>query len=80
MGDHGEISLDPESVESHVDLHVVLQVEIEILNDDQWEPDEEFFLKISLLNLDEYPHSHDNLALGKLSIMEITILNDDGQF
>ncbi|CAG0922584.1 unnamed protein product, partial [Notodromas monacha] len=53
------------------------EVEVEIINDDQWEPDEEFFLKLSLLPLDEYPHSHDGLVLGKLSIMEITILNDD---
>ncbi|XP_069953412.1 sodium/calcium exchanger Calx isoform X5 [Cherax quadricarinatus] len=49
-------------------------VEVEIINDNQWEPDEEFFLKISLL-LDR--EKRDGVQLGRISIMEITILNDD---
>lgn len=49
-------------------------VEVEIINDNQWEPDEEFFLKISLLmNAEE----REGVQLGRISIMEITILNDD---
>ncbi|CAL4104637.1 unnamed protein product, partial [Meganyctiphanes norvegica] len=50
------------------------QVEVEIINDNQWEPDEEFFLKISMLM-----NSEDRMGvqLGRISIMEITILNDD---
>lgn len=49
---------------------------MEIVNDNQWEPDEEFFLKISLL-LDQEKRM--GVQLGRISIMEITILNDDGE-
>ncbi|XP_076058924.1 sodium/calcium exchanger 2-like isoform X3 [Oratosquilla oratoria] len=49
-------------------------ISIEIINDNQWEPDEEFFLKLSLL-LNE--KERQNVQLGRISIMEITILNDD---
>jgi len=48
------------------------EIGITIVDDNQWEPDEEFFLKLSLIS--------DNAAdvkLGRTSIMEITILNDD---
>lgn len=60
---------------SHDFLMVSLQVLIEIVDDNQWEPDEEFFLKLSLVQ------SEDNLSvqLGRVSIMEITIMNDDGE-
>ena len=50
------------------------EIGITIVDDNQWEPDEEFFLKLSLIS--------DNAAdvkLGRTSIMEITILNDDGE-
>ncbi|XP_042238994.1 sodium/calcium exchanger 2-like isoform X3 [Homarus americanus] len=50
------------------------QIEVEIINDNQWEPDEEFFLKISLM-LDS--EKRQGVQLGRISIMEITILNDD---
>jgi len=49
------------------------EIGVTIVDDNQWEPDEEFFLKLSLV------HSEDgsDLKLGRTSIMEITILNDD---
>ncbi|XP_071540523.1 sodium/calcium exchanger 2-like isoform X3 [Panulirus ornatus] len=49
-------------------------IEVEIINDNQWEPDEEFFLKLSLLVDSE---KRKGVQLGRISIMEITILNDD---
>ncbi|XP_068208798.1 sodium/calcium exchanger Calx-like isoform X3 [Palaemon carinicauda] len=60
------ITFDPEETEK--------LVEVEIINDNQWEPDEEFFLKISLLMNSE---EREGVQLGRISIMEITILNDD---
>ncbi|XP_059478036.1 sodium/calcium exchanger 2-like isoform X2 [Neocloeon triangulifer] len=48
-------------------------VNIEIVDDNQWEPDEEFFLKLSLIPTE----NNENVQLGHMSIMEITILNDD---
>ena len=47
-----------------------------IVDDNQWELDEEFFVKLTLLPGDE----NLNTRLGKTSIMEITILNDDGMY
>ncbi len=49
---------------------------VTIVDDNQWEPDEEFFLKLTLLP----GRDSDNVKLGRTSIMEITILNDDGEF
>ena len=49
------------------------EIGITIVDDNQWEPDEEFFLKMSLVP------GEDGLKLGRTSIMEITILNDDGK-
>ena len=51
-----------------------MQIGVTIVDDNQWEPDEEFFLKLT------YVQAEDNHAfkLGRTSIMEITILNDDG--
>jgi len=49
------------------------EIGITIVDDNQWEPDEEFFLKLSLLPGD----SGQDCKLGRTSIMEITILNDD---
>ncbi|XP_064104848.1 sodium/calcium exchanger Calx-like isoform X13 [Macrobrachium nipponense] len=60
------ITFEPEESEKFV--------EVEIINDNQWEPDEEFFLKISLLMSAE---EREGVQLGRISIMEITILNDD---
>ncbi|UYV61020.1 hypothetical protein LAZ67_1003136 [Cordylochernes scorpioides] len=45
---------------------------VEIVNDNQWEPDETFFLKMTI------PEENvTDTALGRTCIMEITILNDD---
>ena len=52
-------------------------MEVEIVNDNQWEPDEEFYLRMSLLNEKE---DREGVQLGRISIMEIVILNDDGQY
>jgi len=49
------------------------EIGITIVDDNQWEPDEEFFLKLSLLSADE----SGEVKLGRTCIMEITILNDD---
>ena len=46
-----------------------------IVDDNQWEPDEEFFLKLTMLQ----GHGNGEVKLGRTSIMEITILNDDGE-
>ncbi|XP_046660345.1 sodium/calcium exchanger 3-like isoform X1 [Homalodisca vitripennis] len=48
------------------------QVIVEIVNDNKWEPNEEFFLRLSLVH-----GENQNAVLGHLSIMEITILDDD---
>merc|ERR1719507_2292491 len=48
------------------------EIGLEIVDDNQWEPDEEFFVKLTLI-----PHESENVRLGRTSIMEITILNDD---
>ena len=50
-----------------------IEVTVEIIDDDDWEPDEEFFLKIAL-----DPNSeHKDVKIGKKNIMTIMILNDD---
>jgi len=51
------------------------EIGITIVDDNQWEPDEEFFLKLSLLSAGQGPSKE--VKLGRTSIMEITILNDD---
>jgi len=48
------------------------EIGLEIVDDNQWEPDEEFFVKLTLI-----PQESENVRLGRTSIMEITILNDD---
>lgn len=50
------------------------QVTVEILDDNQWEPTEEFFLKLTIED-----NGNSNVELGKISIMEVTILDDDGK-
>ena len=45
------------------------------MDDNQWEPDEEFFLKLTYIQAED----NGQLKLGRTSIMEITILNDDGK-
>ena len=52
------------------------QIGITIVDDNQWEPDEEFFVKLTLIPGEE----SEKVKLGKTCIMEITILNDDGKY
>ena len=47
-------------------------IEIEIIDDYEWEPDETFFVK---LNVD----TKGAAIVGKHSIIEVTIINDDGK-
>ena len=46
-------------------------VDIEIVDDNEWEPDEVFFVKLSV-------EPEQNAMVGQKSINEITIVNDDG--
>ena len=48
-------------------------VDIQIIDDNEWEPDEIFFVKLSLDSFDS-----ENVAIGTLAIQEITIIDDDG--
>ena len=50
------------------------KIGLTIVDDNQWEPDEEFFVKLTLIHGPDSEH----VRLGKTCIMEITILNDDG--
>ena len=51
-------------------------VDIEIINDNEWEPDEVFFVKLSL---DPNDPNSKNCLIGKKAIQEVTIINDDGK-
>lgn len=48
-----------------------LSIDVIIVDDNQWEPDETFFVKISSYNEDSY------LKIGQKAICMITIINDD---
>jgi solute carrier family 8 (sodium/calcium exchanger) len=71
------------------------QVTVEIIDDTEYEPDEQFYLKLSLVaapgltsrkssatgtHLTPNAQWSDDVTLGRVSIMEVTILNDDGTF
>lgn len=45
-------------------------IEIEIIDDYEWEPDETFFVKLSL-------DTKENTIIGRKTICEVTIINDD---
>lgn len=47
------------------------EVYIGIIDDDEWEPDEIFFVKLSI------PHESKDIVVGKMAINQITIINDD---
>ena len=47
-------------------------IEIDIIDDYEWEPDETFFVKLHSGSDD------DTVEIGKHSIAEVTIINDDG--
>lgn len=49
------------------------EVYIEIIDDDEWEPDEIFFVKLCM------PHESKEAVVGKMAINQITIINDDGK-
>jgi solute carrier family 8 (sodium/calcium exchanger) len=50
-------------------------VAIEIIDDNQWEEDEVFFVKLSV-----YDASDKQVVIGHQSITEVTIINDDGRY
>jgi solute carrier family 8 (sodium/calcium exchanger) len=49
------------------------EIGITIIDDNQWEPDEEFFVKLQIVARED----GEFIKLGRTSIMEVTILNDD---
>jgi solute carrier family 8 (sodium/calcium exchanger) len=51
-------------------------IDIEIIDDNEWEPDEIFFVKLAI---DPTNPDAKNVVLGKKAIQEITIINDDGK-
>jgi len=53
-------------------------IEIVIVDDNVWEPDETFFVKLSLPDASANDDS-DYVTLGRKSINQITIINDDGE-
>ena len=61
------VAFGPNEVLQHVDIAIV--------DDNEWEPDEVFFVKLSLDVDDE--STAQTTVLGKRAIQEITILNDD---
>ena len=77
------VAFAPNEVLQHVDIAVV--------DDNEWEPDEVFFVKLSLDTDDDAGAAAETTVLGKRvarckavlgkrAIQEITILNDDGQY
>lgn len=52
------------------------QLYVEIIDDNEWEPDEFFFVKLSLPEKEE----NTDIVLGNVSISQVTIINDDGMF
>jgi solute carrier family 8 (sodium/calcium exchanger) len=58
--------LEPGQLEKKVKIHVI--------DDNQWEPDETFFVKLSL------PESEEgHTKLGSKTVALVTIINDDGR-
>ena len=50
------------------------KITINVIDDNQWEPDETFFVKLSL------PEGEDNrIKLGSKTVALVTIINDDGK-
>ena len=50
-------------------------VDVEIIDDNEWEPDEVFFVKLCV---DTHDPSAATTVIGHHSICEVTIVNDDG--
>ncbi|XP_078488536.1 sodium/calcium exchanger 2 isoform X2 [Ciona intestinalis] len=53
------------------------EIEIEIIDDNVWEPDETFFVKLSIPERDLKENGRDYVKLGRKVINQITIINDD---
>ncbi len=51
-------------------------VDIEIIDDNEWEPDEVFFVKLSI---DLSDPANKGCIVGQRAIQEVTIINDDGE-
>ena len=51
-------------------------IDVEIIDDNEWEPDEVFFVKLSI---DIEDSGSKSAIIGKHSIVEVTIINDDGK-
>ena len=64
VGIHGIFTFAPGQTE--------IEITVEIVDDDDWEPDEEFFLKMAL-----DPACESKVKIGMRHIMTIMILNDD---
>uniref|UniRef100_T1E1A7 Putative Na/Ca exchanger n=1 Tax=Cupiennius salei TaxID=6928 RepID=T1E1A7_CUPSA len=68
----GEDFVPVKEILTFEDNEVAKEIQVEIVDDNQWEPDENFFLKLCIL-----PEDVGKVMLGRVCIMEITILNDD---
>lgn len=62
----GTITFDPKETSK--------QIEVVIIDDYEWEPDETFFIKLHS-DVDDTPA----VEIGPHSIAEVTIINDDGK-
>ena len=49
-------------------------IDITIIDDDEWEENEVFFLKLA-----RFDYKDDTVEIGDQSITEVTIINDDGK-
>ncbi|KAG8195667.1 hypothetical protein JTE90_003812 [Oedothorax gibbosus] len=68
----GEDYVPLKEVLTFQDGEIEKELHVEIVDDNQWEPDETFFLKLCVM-----PEDVGTVMLGRVCIMEITILNDD---
>ena len=52
-----------------------LPIDVKIIDDNQWEPDETFFVKLSIVG-----DNQKNVRVGHKAICMVTIIDDDGEF
>ena len=52
----------------------ILHLDVEIIDDDEWEMDEVFFVRIIIED-----DQNGNVVLGEQAINQVTIINDDGK-
>ena len=52
-----------------------LPIDVKIIDDNQWEPDETFFVKLSI-----YGEHQKNVKVGHKAICMVTIIDDDGKY